>query len=100
MIHLDDIHSLTEFARNTKAFAKKLKKTGRPVVLTVNGRVEFVVQEAHEYQHLLNMAQTLKDRIKLDQAFDDVDAGRLYGLDDVEKALGLKPAGTKRGGRS
>ena len=38
MIALQDIRSLTDFQRNTKAHLKRLKATGRPAVLTVNGK--------------------------------------------------------------
>ncbi len=96
MINLEDIHSLTDFARNTKAYAKKLKKTGRPAVLTVNGRAEFVVQDAKSYQHLLNIAQQYAEDRKLDQAFEDIEAGRLYDIEDAEIALGLKSRRSKR----
>jgi prevent-host-death family protein len=38
MINLHrDIHSLTEFKRNTNDFMKQMKETKVPVVLTVNG---------------------------------------------------------------
>ena len=40
MIDLKEIHPLTDFQRNTKAHLKHLKKTGKPHVLTVNGRAE------------------------------------------------------------
>ncbi|MDD2326498.1 MAG: type II toxin-antitoxin system Phd/YefM family antitoxin [Alphaproteobacteria bacterium] len=97
MIHLDDIHSLTDFARNTKAFAKKLKKTGRPTILTVNGRAEFVVQDAKSYQHLLDMSQYVEDRLKLDQAIDEMEAGRSHTEEEAMAMLGLKVA--KKTGR-
>lgn len=32
----------------------KLKKTGQPVILTVNGKAELVVQDAESYQKLLD----------------------------------------------
>lgn len=93
MINLEDIHSLTDFARNTKAYAKKLKKTGRPAVLTVNGRAEFVVQDARSYQHLLNIAQQYAEDRKLDQAFEDVEAGRVSDFEDVARRLKLERFG-------
>ena len=55
MIHLDDIHSLTDFQRNTKEHIQRLKETGRPEVLTVNGKAEIVVQDAASYQKLLEL---------------------------------------------
>ena len=56
MIDLKDIHSLSEFQRNARAHVEHLKKTGRPGVLTVNGRAELVVQHADAYQKLLDLA--------------------------------------------
>ena len=49
----EDIRSLTDFKRNTSEFMEQLKETGRPVVLTVNGKAELVVQDAESYQKLL-----------------------------------------------
>lgn len=54
MINLTrDIHSLTDFKRNTNEYVKQMKETGSPVVLTVNGKAELVVQDAESYQALL-----------------------------------------------
>jgi PHD/YefM family antitoxin component YafN of YafNO toxin-antitoxin module len=53
MIKLEDIGSLTDFARNTKTHLKRLKRTGRPELLTVNGKAEVVVQSASAYQRLI-----------------------------------------------
>jgi len=53
MIQLSDIHSLTDFQRNTKEFVQRMKETGRPIVLTVNGKAELVVQDAESYQQVL-----------------------------------------------
>jgi hypothetical protein len=50
MIHLDDIRSLTDFQRNTKAHLRRLKSTGRPEVLTVNGKAEIIVQNAAAFE--------------------------------------------------
>ncbi len=55
MVHLADIYSLTEFQRHTKEHIERLKQTGRPEVLTVNGRAEVVVQDAASYQKLLEL---------------------------------------------
>ncbi len=60
MIRADDIGSLTDFARNTKAHLKRLKRTGRPELLTVNGRAEVVVQNATSYQRLIDELENLK----------------------------------------
>src|SRR4026208_560868 len=48
-----DIQSLSTFKRDTAKIVRQLKKTGKPVVLTVNGKAELVVQDAASYQKLL-----------------------------------------------
>ncbi len=53
MIRVQDILSLTDFHRNTKAHLRRLKQSGGPEVLTVNGKATLVVQEASAYQRLL-----------------------------------------------
>jgi PHD/YefM family antitoxin component YafN of YafNO toxin-antitoxin module len=60
MIRPEDIGSLTDFSRNTKAHLKRLKRTGRPELLTVNGKAEVVVQSASAYQRLLTLVEKLK----------------------------------------
>ena len=51
-----DIQSLTTFRRSSGDFMKQLKKTKRPIVLTVNGKAAAVVQDAAAYQRLLDIA--------------------------------------------
>lgn len=54
MINLEDIRSLTDFQRNTKSHLQRLKSTGRPEVLTVNGKAELIVQNAAAYEETIN----------------------------------------------
>ena len=54
MIALQDIRSLTDFQRNTKAHLRRLKSTGRPEVLTVNGKAELIVQDAAAYEETID----------------------------------------------
>jgi hypothetical protein len=54
MISVQDIRSLTDFQRNTKAHLKRLKATGRPAVLTVNGKAELIVQDAAAFEDMLD----------------------------------------------
>src|SRR5258708_29489872 len=51
-----DIQPLTTFRRKPSAFLKQLKASKRPVVLTVNGKAEAIVQDARAYQRLLDIA--------------------------------------------
>jgi len=56
----EDIRSLTEFKRNTSDLLERLKATGRPVILTVNGKAEIVVQDATSYQGLLERVEAIE----------------------------------------
>jgi len=76
----NDIQSLTTFRRRSGDFIKQLKKTKRPVVLTVKGKAAAVVQDAAAYQRLLDIA-----------AQADVHEGIRQGLDDVAKGR-VRPA--------
>jgi len=46
----NDIRSLSDFKRNTSELLDRLKKTGNPLVLTINGKAEIVVQDAERAQ--------------------------------------------------
>ena len=81
MVNLSqDIHPLTDFKRKTSDFMRQMKKTRRPVVLTVNGKAELVVQDAESYQQILD---------RLDR-FEAVEAIRL-GIAAAEEGR-AKPA--------
>src|SRR5712692_4411663 len=66
-----DIQSLTTFRRQSGEFMKQLKKTKRPVVLTVNGKAEAVVQDAESYQRLLDIAARANVYEAIRQGLDD-----------------------------
>jgi hypothetical protein len=54
MISVQDIRSLTDFQRHTKAHLKRLKASRRPTVLTVNGKAELIVQDAAAFEEMLD----------------------------------------------
>ena len=56
MINLKDVHSFSDFQRNTRAYVEHLRETGRPRVLTVHGQAALVVQHVDAYQKLLDLA--------------------------------------------
>jgi prevent-host-death family protein len=71
-----DIQSLTNFRRKSGQFLKELKKSKRPVILTVNGKAEAVVQDAESYQALLHRAARADVYEAIRQGLDDVAHGR------------------------
>jgi prevent-host-death family protein len=78
-----DIHSLSNFKRNTPEFLRRLKETGHPVVLTINGKAELVVQDTASYQKLVELAERAERMDALKASLDDMKAGRVIPADDV-----------------
>ena len=80
MVNVQNIHSLTEFKRNANSYIETIRSTKAPIVLTVNGEAAVVVQDAIEYQALI-------DRLKADEEeLDQIDLERLRR----EAEVGLK----------
>lgn len=78
-----DIQSLTNFRRKSAQFLKQLKKSKRPVVLTVNGKAEAVVQDAEAYQRLLDIAARADVYEAIRQGLDDIAHGRTRPAEKV-----------------
>ncbi len=71
-----DIQSLTTFRRRSGDFMKQLKKSKRPVVLTVKGKAAAVVQDAEAYQRLLDIAARVSPEEGIRQGLEDARKGR------------------------
>jgi prevent-host-death family protein len=72
-----DIQSLTTFRRRSGDFMRQLRKSKRPVVLTVKGKAAAIVQDAGAYQRLLDIA-----------ARADVNEGIRQGLEEARLGKG------------
>ena len=70
-----DIQSLTTFRRNSAGLMKHLKKSQRPMVLTVNGKAEMIVQDTKSYQRLLDIAAKAEVDESLQQAMQELKLG-------------------------
>ncbi|MCX6636859.1 MAG: type II toxin-antitoxin system Phd/YefM family antitoxin [Acidobacteria bacterium] len=86
-IDLAQIHSLSDFQRNTKAHLRKLKKTGKPAVLTVNGQAEVVVQSAEAYQRLLDDHELLESIRGISRGLEQAKRGKGRPMRDFLEAL-------------
>ena len=69
----EDIRSVTDLKKNANNIVKQLHSTGRPIVLTVNGRAEAVMLAANEYEKMAGAFSVLQ---KLIPAENDVAKGR------------------------
>ena len=93
MISLDDIQSLTDFKRNTAKYLRKMKKSKGPVVLTVNGRAELVVQDARAYQEMLERVERAETVAALRQGIEEFERGEgrpaREALEELRRKHGL-----------
>ena len=69
-----DIQSLTSFKRDTSGAMKRMKKTRRPVVLTVKGKAAAVIMDPSAYQRLTDRYDAIE--------------GIRRGLADADRGLG------------
>ncbi len=60
----EDIRSVTDLKRHTREILDHVHETGRPIVLTVNGRADSVIIDVEVYEKLLkamNLARLLSE---------------------------------------
>ena len=90
MIDLREVRSVTEFQRNIKEYVGRLKENKTPLVLTVNGRAELVVQDAESYQLLLERLERAETVAAIRRGMKDAEEGRMIPLKDAEAKLRAK----------
>ena len=66
---------MSDFQRNTKTYIERMKETKNPVVLTVNGKAELVVQDAASYQELLDRAERAETVAAVRKAIREFEGG-------------------------
>lgn len=86
-----DINSLSNFKRETPKFIKQLRETKAPIVLTLNGVSELVVQSAEGYQELLDRLDYLELRESIRIGLQDIREGKCVpafpALEELQKKL-------------
>lgn len=90
MFTMDSIHPVSDFSRKPAEHIKRLKETGRPEILTVNGKAELVIQSAKAYEEMVELLGTLE---KIARAAKEHDQGQGIPVDEFfrefEKKHGL-----------
>ncbi|MEX2215446.1 MAG: type II toxin-antitoxin system Phd/YefM family antitoxin [Phycisphaeraceae bacterium] len=99
MIAIDDIDSLSSFQRNAKAHMRKLKKSGRPSVLTVNGKPALIVQDAEAYQRMLDAIERADTIAAIQQAMERSRHVKGKPLAQAFKSIRRKIAARARGSK-
>lgn len=94
MLNLEHgIDSLTNFKRQTADYLRQLHESGSPMVLTVNGKAQVVVQDAAAYQRLVELAARA-DREEavaaIREGLADAEAGRIKPARKALRTLAKK----------
>jgi prevent-host-death family protein len=93
MVGLTDIHSLTDFQRNAKAYLGRIRRSGRPLVLTVNGKAAAVVHDAAGYQKLLEALDRAEALEGIRRGLASMKRGEGRPLEEALEELGRKYEG-------
>jgi PHD/YefM family antitoxin component YafN of YafNO toxin-antitoxin module len=75
MIDLTEIRSLTDFVRHSRECVGNIKRKKSPMVLTVNGKAELVVQEAESYQRMLERLERIDTLEAIRQGLEEAERG-------------------------
>lgn len=67
-----------------------MRGSGHPLVLTINGKAELVVQDAVSYQKLLDRMDELEALEGIKRGLADVEAGRVTPLKEFENEFRSK----------
>ena len=90
MIQMSDIHPLTDFLRNHKEHIVRLKRRGRPEVLTINGKAEVVVQDAEAYQKLLEAVDRAETIAGIRRGLESMKQGKGRTLEEFDNYMRKK----------
>ena len=85
--------TVSEFKRDTAKIAARLKRSGKPMVLTVDGKPAMVVQDAAAYKRLQEaaaLAERAEMRAFLEESRADLDAGRTVSAQELIASLRKK----------
>jgi prevent-host-death family protein len=97
MIQPRDIHTLTDFKRKSTELLDELELSGRPHLLTVDGRPKAIMLGVEAFERLAALADQRDALEGIRRGLADVTAGRTMSLEDFERnfreRVGAKPGG-------
>lgn len=79
-----DTNTLADFTADPVPFLEKLKHSGQPVLLTVEGKPELVVQDAGSYLAMIDRLETIA---AVREGLEDIKQGRLQPAREAMKQV-------------
>ncbi len=86
---IEDILPLSAFRQQASDIIKKIQVKRRPTFITINGKVEAVLQDAQSYQAMLNRIDELETSLNGPYRVAEV-TGDLIQMEDVFKDIQKK----------
>ncbi len=95
MIDLKQIYPLSDFQRNAKSHTARLKKTGQPGILTVNGQAELVMLSVGAFQKLLDELEMAENLASIHKGMLEAERGEGTPSNEVIRRLRARTARRK-----
>ena len=86
----EDIQSLSVFKRDTAKCMRRMKKSKRPMVLTVNGKPALVVHDAASYENFARERDRYEAIEGIRRGLEDVEAGRVTEAEEFFREFEAK----------
>lgn len=83
MFDLSDSCPAADFQRDMHEHVDRLRQTGRPTVLTVDGKAELVVHSAAAYQRLMERLEYAETVVGILKGREDIERGDTLPLDEA-----------------
>jgi PHD/YefM family antitoxin component YafN of YafNO toxin-antitoxin module len=94
--NVQDEATLANFTSNPKPYLEKLRQSGEPLVLTVDGHADVVLQDAASYQLIRKQIERMEVIAAVKESLKDVAAGRTRpvreALAELSRKHNLPPA--------
>ena len=83
----EDILPLSEFRANLAGYITQTRETGRPIIVTQNGRTAGVFVNASTWDEIQEMLEKMETYEDLLVAEGEADRGEVYTVDEVERMM-------------
>ena len=89
-MEIREVRSVAEFQKNVEEYVSSLRQNRTPLLLTVDGHAEIVVQDAESYQRLVERLERAEGVIAIREGLLEADAGRVHPAREALAKLGTK----------
>ena len=83
---VEDVKPLSFFKQKSDTILNYIKSTKKPKFITVNGNVEFVVQDAQSYQDMVEYVDSINSTYvvaKVKKAMKEIEEGKGIPVDEL-----------------